>query len=326
VYATGDTYVFDDRAIADILGVQDYEGLIRKVCRRAVQSPKATYLLMERYTHINGFAGSSVALLAGNIGYSRELFSDQSVQPEGSSDRGMMIAPKVLAATLDEHSDHVLGHASHRTLAQVCLNAIAAYARLSVAERSILDRKPPCLLALVEQFKDTYRGTAGNAPSLVRALGYHLASEYLADREYQIKDEEIWFRYPDEKFRKTVKRGRKTDGTWFGHWTWVTVHGHFGTAEGDQGHGVEHDHYLSAVEALKAAAKFRPRELTNDEMFSLAVEGMRAFKDQWTAFYTIVLDEIEANTRECHSCFLPSSAASPWISDQQNPDQCSALR
>src|SRR5216684_4139861 len=134
--------MFDERQIAEIVGLQDYESLVREVCRHAVRSPNTTYLLMERYTYINGFAGSGVALLAGNIGYSRELFRDKSVEPEASSDRGMMIAPKVLSATVDEHSDRLLGQASHRSLALACLNAVADYAGLSAAEKSPLDRKP----------------------------------------------------------------------------------------------------------------------------------------------------------------------------------------
>ena len=288
--------MLNEGQIADIVALQDYENLVRGVCRQAVRSPNTTYLLMERYTYINGFAGSGVALLAGNIGYSRELFRDKSIQPEASSDRGMLIAPKVLSATVDEHSDRLLGQASHRSLALACLNAVADYAVLSSAERSLLDLKPKRFLQLVEQFKNNYRSEAGNAASLVRSMGYHIASEYLADREYQIKDEEVWFKHPDERFRNTVKRERK-DGAWHGPWAWVTTHGHFGEAEGDTGHGVEHDHFSDALHAFETVVRFRPDDLTEEDMLSLATEGLQLFRSNWTEFYTVVSGEIQGSLK-----------------------------
>lgn len=126
-------------------------------------------------------------------------------------------------------------------------------------------------------------------------MGYHIASELLADKEYQIIDEEVWFKHPDEKFRNLVKRGRKNDGSWYGQWSWITAHGHYGKAENDEGYGVEHDHWLDAIEAIELALKYRPEGISEDKMLALVKEGMQKFKNSWTEFFTIVLNEVNGH-------------------------------
>lgn len=151
--------MFDENSIAKLVNLDEYKILVREVCRRAVQSPITTYIFLERYAHINGFAGSGVALLAGNIGYSRDMFLDKS-SPSSCSDKGMLVASKVFAATIDEHADRQLGKATHRVLAQVMLDAVARYAGLNdnVEQRNTLDNKSDNLLRIVEDFKNDYRG------------------------------------------------------------------------------------------------------------------------------------------------------------------------
>lgn len=285
--------VFSEEKLEEILILQDYKELIREVCSEAIKSPRTTYVLLERYTYINGFAGSAVALLAGNIGYSRDLFRDLSTEIVTSSDRGMMIAPKILAATIDEHADRQLGQSSHRALAQVCLNSIADYAGLSNKEREVLDGKSQQFLDVVEKFKLDYKGKDGDAKALIRSIGYHIASEFLADIEYKIKDEEIWFKHPDDNFRDTVKRGRKEDGTWYGPWAWITAHAHYSESEEDLGYGLEHDHFIDAISAFDLAIKFKPSDLSNQDMLDLVFEGMKSFRSNWDEFYRLVLQDIK---------------------------------
>jgi hypothetical protein len=229
---------------------------------------------MERYAYINGFAGSAVALLAGNLGYERELFLDPGGQ--SNSDRGMMIASKVFAATIDEHgAQH--GKAPHRNLAQACLEAVARVCRVTQAERKLLDARSEAFLATVRSFKANYAGEPRTLNNLVRSVGYHVASEYLADQEYQVMDEEIWFKHPDDRFRRMVRRTQPAPGQWGGPWMWVTVHGHFGAAESDDGHGVEHDHFQYALKAVDLIEEFRPKTMNREACKQRLVEGLVAF-------------------------------------------------
>jgi hypothetical protein len=244
---------------------------------------------MERYAYINGFAGSAVALLAGNIGYERELFLDPS--GESNSDRGMMIASKIFAATIDEHgAQH--GKAPHRNLAQACLEAVACACHVTQAERKLLDARSDTFLATVRSFKANYAGEPRTLGNLVRSVGYHVASEYLADQEYQIMDEEVWFKHPDDHFREVVRRNQSAPGRWCGPWMWVTVHGHYGAAESDEGHGVEHDHFEYAMKAVDLIEHLRPRAMELEICKQRVVEGLIAFRTDLMTMFDAVDVEI----------------------------------
>lgn len=274
----------------DILDKQAYVDRFRALCQLAVTSPTATYVFMERYAHINGFAGSGVALLAGNLGYERERFID----PDGESnpDRGMMIAAQVFTATIDEHGG-ASGRAPHRAMAQGCVEKVAEYAGLSQADRKRLDVKSDAFLLAVDCFKDNYAAADRTLHALVRSVGYHVASEYLADREYQILDEEVWHKNPDGAFRETVRRTR-IDGKWGGPWAWITVHGHYGDAEHDDGHGVEEEHFQAALTAVRFLDRFGVAALAPEETHRLLVEGLSAFRDDFLAMFDAIEEEIGA--------------------------------
>src|SRR5258708_4886848 len=91
-------------------------------------------------------------------------------------------------------------------------------------------------------------------------MGYHIASEYLADREHQIKDEEAWFKH-------------------------------------DEGHRHNIDHFRPPPRARHSAVRFRPDDLTEKDMLSLATEGLRLYRGNWTEIYTVVLEEIQSSLR-----------------------------
>lgn len=287
--AVVETYVSIIGDIDITLGKTEYVDRFRSLCKLALTSPKATYVFMERYAYINGFAGSAVALLAGNLGYERELFLDSCA--ESNSDRGMMIASKIFAATIDEHGA-LRGKAPHRNLAQACLEAVARACNVTQAERKLLDAKSDAFLATVRSFKANYAGEPRTLGNLVRSVGYHVASEYLADHEYQIMDEEIWFGHPDDHFRAVVRRTQPAPGQWGGPWMWVTVHGHYGVAESDEGYGVEHDHFEYAMEAVDLVEHLRPRTIELDICKQWATEGLMAFKTDLMTMFDAVDVEI----------------------------------
>lgn len=271
-----------------LIKARDYADRFRAVCRDAVQSRAATYLLMERYAHVNGFAGSGVALLAGNIGYERDLFLDPAPGP--SRDRGMKIAAKIFTATIDEHGGP-RGAGPHRSMAQACVDKVAEFAGLGPEMRVLLELKPPAFLEGVERFKKNYSGASRKPDDLLRSIGYHVASEYLADIEYQILDEEIWHNNPHEEFRAVVRRTRTQNG-WGGPWAWITVHGHYGQAENDDGHGVEEEHFQFALEALRFVEKYPPLDLPPAETKRLIAEGAAAFREDFLDVFGCITREI----------------------------------
>ncbi len=227
--------------------------LVETACRNAVQHPTAFYLFMQRYVHFNGHAGSLVARLASAIGLSRDFFIDPTCPVYDESDRGMEVAARVLAATIDEHEDSHGKGLSHRRLAQTTLKSVGDYAELSNAVRDELGVIPPWFATLMREFAQGYQGQPGDLPSLVRGMGFHAASEVLADREYVAIDRIVRHENKNVGYDAFLRDGNgryEIDGKPVGAWYWVAVHGSHMQA------GVELEHFDEALAGINLAARY----------------------------------------------------------------------
>lgn len=261
---------------------------VRRACEAAVRSPLAQFLFIDRYTRWNGYAGALVARLAGNIGQSQDLFLDPDEPDLAQAVRGMSIARHVLDATIDEHLDK--GHrVPHRTLAQAMRKAAADYAGLDLERRNALSAPPTWLQDVVARTFACYGGTAHDADALLRALGTHIASESLADREYAMIDRVFraerhhsgFYQYLRERDFRVELEGRPVHA-----YAWITLHATFDSE------GVEAEHLAEAMHALDAAARYRPEP--RERVLSLAREGFRVFADIQRDFFAHIERECTA--------------------------------
>jgi len=179
---------FSKNEFLQAFDLAEIDATVVATCQLAAQHPKSLYLFMQRYAHFNGYAGSLVARLASSIGLSRDLFKHAAYLVFDEADRGLEIAAKVLAATIDEHADQGAHNSPHRSLAQATLKAVGDYAKLSVQERNRIGQLPDWMSELLLLTIAGYQGVPGNIASLIRALGFHAASETLADHEYRVID------------------------------------------------------------------------------------------------------------------------------------------
>jgi hypothetical protein len=228
---------------------------VSSACELAIKDPKALYLFMQRYVHFNGYAGSLVARLASSIGLSRDLFNDASCKVIDEADRGMEIAAKVIAATIDEHADQGAKSTPHRTLAQATLKAVGNYASLTESERNEFAVAPDWMTAVLRDLFQGYQGIPGDVPALIRAMGFHAASEILADREYATIDKVVRHDYRGQGFDAYLHTSNgkvKIDDRQFSAWYWIVIHGKH------QGSGVEAEHFQCALEAIDLVAAYRP--------------------------------------------------------------------
>ena len=244
---------------------------VESTCQQAVRDPRALYLFMQRYVHFNGYAGSLVARLASSIGLSRDLFNNASTVID-EADRGMEIAAKVIAATIDEHADQGAKYIPHRTLAQATLKAVGNYANLSEVERNELAVAPAWMVKVLEDLFKGYQGVPGDAPALIRAMGFHAASEILADREYALIDKVV--RHDNrgkgfDAYLRTSDGKVKVNDRQFSAWYWIVIHGKH------QGSGVEVEHFECALEAINLAANYRPESA--QQIREYALQGFTDF-------------------------------------------------
>jgi hypothetical protein len=274
------TKKFDQHSFEQCFNLTDIEQTVEEACQTATQHPKALYLFMQRYTHFNSQAGSLVARLSSSIGLSRELFRAPDCEVYDEADRGLEVAARVFAATIDEHSDGKQ-HLPHRTLAQALLKGVGNYANLSVQERNEMSRIPPWFVTIMAHQRECYQGQPGNLEALVKAMGFHAASEVLADREYALIDKVIRYDNAGKGFdaylradnRKVEFRGQKISS-----WYWIVVHGTYKQS------GVEYEHFEEALAALNLALEYL--QLPSEVLFQWAVEGFSEFVAQQQAFFT----------------------------------------
>jgi hypothetical protein len=242
---------------------------VASTIRLAAQDPKKLYLFFQRYSHFNGYASAVIARLASSIGLSRYLFNNSELVVEEEADRGMEIAAHVLSAAADEGANDT---PVHRALAQLTLKTVGNYANLSADDRNSIAQIPDWLTPLVKDVVSGYEGTPGNVKALVKAMGFHLASEMLGDREYALIDEVI--RYENrgigfDRYLREVAKPVKIHGHSYTPWSWILIHSrHDGT-------GVEIEHSEYALTALNLAVRYRTEP--EQQLMMWAIEGFEHF-------------------------------------------------
>lgn len=244
---------FTIQTFQDLVDRKTNEANIEATIELAAVSPVGLYYFMQRYAHFNGYAGSLVARLASSIGLSRDLFNQTGVAVTDRADRGMDIAAKVLAATIDEHADCGAQQITHRTLAQIAMQSIGEYAELSERELNQIAETPEWLNDVVRDFIAGYQGKVEDLEALATALGYHVGSELLADREYSLIDKVVRYTHRGEGYDAYVQ-GKQVEvaGKRLSPWYWIVVHGKHNAA------GVEADHFQLALDALNQMVEYRP--------------------------------------------------------------------
>jgi hypothetical protein len=238
----------------------------------AASDPVKLYYFMQRYAYFNSYAGSLVARLASSIGISYQLFRQNEVAVIDQSDRGLEIAAKVLAATIDEHADAGAQQVPHRTLAQVTLQAVSEYAKLGDNELNQIAQAPAWMQAIITDLIDGYQGKIDDLEAIVTALGFHIGSELLADREYSLIDKVVRYTNRGSGFDawlqgKQVEVGGKRLSPWY----WIVVHGKHNAS------GVEADHFELALDALNLLAEYRPE--SNEQIWQWASNGFLDFAE-----------------------------------------------
>lgn len=251
----------------------------------ATSNPLRLYYFMQRYAYFNSFAGSLVARLASAIGISYDLFRYSQEPVLDLSDRGLEIAAKVFAATIDEHADGGAQKLPHRTLAQATLKAISDYAQLSDIECNQIAQTPKWMQTVIADLISGYQGKIGDIEALATALGFHVGSELLADREYSLIDKVIRYTHRGEGFDawlqgKQVNIGGKRLSPWY----WIVVHGKHNDT------GVEAEHCDFALEALNLMAQYRPE--SNEEIFKWASKGFLDFVELQHRLFSEIQNEL----------------------------------
>ena len=260
---------FSEDFFQDLFDFEQIESTVTSTLRLVIKDPVSLYLFFQRYSHFNGYASAMIARLASTIGLSRYTFSNPEMIVKEESDRGMDIAALVMSAAADEGAN---GTPVHRALAQLTVRTVGDYANLNDTERNEFANVPDWLKQIVREVMSIYEGKIDDEASMVKAMGFHMASEMLGDREYALLDMVVRHENKGIGFDRYLKQKAKPaliNDHRYTPWSWVVIHSkHDGT-------GVEAEHSEFAVNALNMAVRYG--SASEKQMKAWAEEGFHAF-------------------------------------------------
>ena len=260
---------FSEDFFHDLFDFEQIETTVTSTLRLVVKDPAALYLFFQRYSHFNGYASAMISRLASTIGLSRYTFSNPEMIVKEESDRGMDIAAQVMSAAADEGAN---GTPVHRALAQLTVRTVGDYADLNDTERNEFANIPDWLKQIIRDVISIYEGKIDDEASMVKAMGFHMASEMLGDREYALIDMVVRHENKGIGFDRYLKQKAKPaliNDHRYTPWSWVVIHSkHDGT-------GVEAEHSEFAVSALNMAVRYG--SASEKQIKVWAEEGFRAF-------------------------------------------------
>ena len=240
-----------------------------------------------RYTSWNGFFGSGVAALSAKIGRSRAVFMDPAVAVALLGDRSVFVASFFFDAARDEFDDRDTVHRdTHRCLAQATLGGLLQFARKNDFAADIeavnkLLHEPRWLHTLNRKVAQGYgNGSKDTLEAIMAAIGYHLGSEILADREFSLLDE--YMRSEQKALTAFMKKARiNIAGQDHVAYQWIQIHsGHGGAAEAD--------HFDWATKGAKLAFGFSPQK-HHAAMRASLDQGFQAFAKHHKTFFEKVM-------------------------------------
>jgi hypothetical protein len=230
--------------------------------------------VLSRYIHFNSVFGSGVANLAGEIGSRQDLFRDREETVTLLADRSVEVAADVFFAAIDEFGDqNRIRRSTHRTLAQATLKAAGQFFGLSSAELDKIAQPYDATLVAIRRVRDGYRiNQTIDEPKMFRAIGFHIASEVLADEEFNILDAYLRGHHPDlvEYLLDTKVPMGDSDNAAY---RWVQIHT-----------SVEADHFAAAVRSATQALRYYAGSETQACIKGWVLDGFREFVEVQTAF------------------------------------------
>jgi hypothetical protein len=244
--------------------------------------PKPLLKFFGAYTSWNGYFAAGVTGLTAKITNARSMFMDPSAKYASVADRSSHIASFVFDAAREEYHDcNRGGRASHRALAQAFMIALtdALLPNQEAGSYNILLNEPNWLINMNRETPTHYLGDfkdSHNRFNVYAGIGYHIGSEWLADREFTIIDQLLAKHVPELRDKLRHARiefmGRVHPG-----YAWITAH----SGEGD---AVEQEHYAMAVRAAELALEFTPEHDKEDAMTFLKL-GIKQFADVHADFF-----------------------------------------
>lgn len=189
-----------------------------------------------QYVAFNSVFAGGVANLAGEIHLRTDLFRDAKESIVEYADRSAEIAAHIFFAATDEYGAPHQEPRTHRRLAQLFLYHSAQHLQI---DTTIFEEWRADILPVIKMVQEGYRMNCSNTNAeLLQGIGFHLASEWLADQEFNMIHSYLQETYP-KLFDALQTTGQPNA------YTWVEVHTH-----------VEAEHAEHALSSARKAIRY----------------------------------------------------------------------
>jgi len=269
-----------EETLQEKLDITTCSKLIADACYAANKNPQSFYTFISSYTGFNRPAAGCVVQLTGHIDHAvfQKLFEnpDDKILP----DRSNYIARQIYEASTDEY----LGR--HHWLAAGLREAARQYAAIPLKETA-RHVATPWLNAMNREMILNYCGDGEGIRSLAKAVGYHLASELLADIEFSIIDQILLCDKESGFAAFLMHHYRKLNSAHFDMSfmnerldpvSWIRSH-----AQADH-HAAEYRHFQHALHAANGVI-YWGQGFSGDVLQSCIYEGAAAFGNLQTRFF-----------------------------------------
>ncbi|HEY6546638.1 MAG TPA: hypothetical protein VI589_01985 [Vicinamibacteria bacterium] len=231
------------------------------------REPKRLLSVLGRYVQFNSAFGAGLANLAGEIAARQGLFLDAEEPVRLLSDRAADVAADFFYAAVDEFDDRATPwRDTHRTLAQATIKGTGLHLgfRLDQLDAAI-SINDETRAAMARVFDGYGVGARLEERALFEAMGFHVGSEILADREFVVIDETL---------RRTraelvaALEAMKVDilGAKHNAYYWIRIHT-----------GVEAEHFDAALKGVNRALGYYAGESELSQIKAWILGGFERF-------------------------------------------------
>ncbi len=230
--------------------------------------------VLARYVQFNSAFGPGLANLAGEIAARQGLFRDPDEPVKILADRAAEVGSDFFYAAIDEFDDRATHwRDTHRTLAQATVKGAGRFFGLSPEQLNTVIRINPATEASMARVQEGYGlGEKLTEERLFGAMGFHVGSEILADREFLIIDRVLREKRPD--FVAALQAMRiEILGEKHNAYYWIHIHT-----------GVEAEHFDAALRGVNSALRFYAGGEGPAEVKRFMLAGFTRFAEVQAAF------------------------------------------
>lgn len=227
------------------------------------------------FVTFNGAFAGGVACCAGNVHRAMDMFIDKNEEFSRCADRSAAIATRVFYAAEDEYNNGHDDRLTHREMAQKFIRSLASATSVSSTEHNLQFKENDELKSMISDVfagYGAYYGQNISITNIMMSLGFHVASELSADKEFNAVYQ--WL----EKSHPKVLDKLKEDNSHM----WIKVHC-----------SVEIEHFESAIEGVKLAIQYYNGEESESELLDMFCAGINKFAKIYDRFYLDLIDDVQ---------------------------------